>query len=247
MRNILTIANREYKAYFSSFTVYLFAAVIFLVIGVFFAGGLIYSMGSFGQAPPPGLDYVLGPLIILLWFACPAFTMRLLSEEQRLGTMELLLTAPVRDIELVIGKWLGSFMLVLTLVGVTLVYPVVIHLISDPGIDLGVMVSGYLGVLLVTSVFLGLGVAVSSLFSNQIASYITSFGIIVAFWWLFDFLGQIDLIGGSAVFQFLSLGRHFYDYFMAGVIHLSSVVYYVTFTALTLVIGAVSVEARRWR
>jgi ABC-2 type transport system permease protein len=96
----------------------------------------------FGQIPPPDVQVVIGPAAFLLVFACPAFTMRLLSEEQRLGTIELLLTAPVRDAELVIGKWLGSFMLVFTILAVTLIYPAGLNLMINHGIDQGLMIIG---------------------------------------------------------------------------------------------------------
>jgi ABC-2 type transport system permease protein len=161
MRNIWTIAKREYKAFFSSFTAYLFAFVTLLVVGIVVTSSVLYTIDSFGQAEPPSVQVVVGPVMFLLVFACPAFSMRLLSEEQRLGTMELLLTAPVRDIELVIGKWLGSFLFVITLIAVTWIYPITLNIIISPGIDQGLLLAGYLGLVLVAGVFLALGVAVS--------------------------------------------------------------------------------------
>ena len=184
MRNIWTIASREYRNYFSGITAYLFAFILLLVVGGVFYASLYSTMQYMGQYPPPGVEVVTGPIMFVLVFACPAFTMRLLSEEQRQGTIELLLTAPVRDAELVIGKWLGAFLLVVTLVGVTLIYPLVLNAIVDPGIDQGPLVSGYLGVLLVSAAFLGIGVAVSSLFNNQVASFLVTFVVIVVFWWI---------------------------------------------------------------
>jgi ABC-2 type transport system permease protein len=110
---------------------------------------------------------VTGPLIFLLIFACPAFTMRLISEETRLGTMELLLTSPVRDYELVLGKWLGSFLFVLTLIALSWIYPILLNIIIDPGIDQGPLVSGYLGLVLAAGAFLAIGIAISSLFETR--------------------------------------------------------------------------------
>ena len=245
MRNIWTIAQKEYKAYFSSFTAYLFAFVMLLVVGVLTAESIVYSLSMFGQVPPPDVQVVIGPVMFLLVFASPAFTMRLISEEQRLGTIELLLTAPVRDAELVVGKRLGSFLMVLTLVAVTLIYPAALNFMTSPGIDQGPMISGYLGLLLVSAVFLSIGVAVSSLFSNQGASYIITFGVIVVFWWIFGILAQVG--DGNPVMRFLDLASHFYDDMMQGVITLRGVVYYLCLTAGFLTLGTVSVETRRWR
>lgn len=245
MRNIWTIAKREYRAYFSSFTAYLFAFIILLVVGILTTESIIYSLNYYGQVPPPDVQVVVGPMVFLLVFACPAFTMRLLSEEQRLGTIELLLTAPVRDAELVLGKWLGSFLMVLTLIAVTLIYPIALNFMTSPGIDQGLMISCYVGLLLVTAVFLSIGVAVSSLFSNQVASYIVTFGIIVVLWWIFSILSQVG--SGSPIMSFLDLSSHFYNDMMQGVISLRGVVYALSLTAGFLLLGSVSVETRRWR
>jgi ABC-2 type transport system permease protein len=249
MRNIWTIAKREYRAYFSSLTAYLFAFLILAVIGGFFALTIWITFDSFGQLPPPGVDLVLYPLIFLLIFACPAFTMRLLSEEQRLGTLELLMTAPVRDAELVVGKWLGSFLFVATLVGITLVYPIAMHMMTSPGIDQGPMVTGYLGILLISASFLAMGVAVSGLFSNQIASYVLTVALIVLMWWVIGIFSQAGEPGTTTatIFKFLDMKSHYYDAMVTGVLPLSGVVYYLSLTAFGLLFGSVIVETRRWR
>jgi ABC-2 type transport system permease protein len=244
MRNIWTIAKREYKAFFSSFTAYLFAFVTLLVVGIVVTSSVLYTIDSFGQAEPPSVQVVVGPVMFLLVFACPAFSMRLLSEEQRLGTMELLLTAPVRDIELVIGKWLGSFLFVITLIAVTWIYPITLNIIISPGIDQGLLLAGYLGLVLVAGVFLAIGVAVSSFFSNQVASYIITFGVIVIFWWIFGILGQVS--SGSELLSFLDMGTQFYDVFYRGIIDLAGLVYLLSLMAVSLLIGSVSIETRRW-
>jgi ABC-2 type transport system permease protein len=247
MRTIWTIAAKEYKAYFSSFTAYLFAFFILLVVGGVITVSLISAISSFGQVPPPPVQVVTGPLIFMLVFACPAFTMRLLSEEQRLGTMELLLTAPVRDAELVVGKWLGSFLFVITLLAFTWVYPILLHVVTTPGIDQGPLVTGYLGLVLASAAFLALGVAISSFFSNQVASFITTFGVIVMFWWIMGILSQAAGGALATIFSYLDMAAHFYDNLYAGVLTLSSVVFFLSITAFALLIGTVSIETRRWR
>ena len=246
MGNIWIIARREYKAFFSSFTAYLVAFIILLTVGGVIFASLYYSLNTFGQVPPPTVQSIIGPMMFVLVFACPAFSMRLISEEQRLGTLELLLTAPLRDWELVVGKWLGSFLFVATIVATTLIFPIFLNLVISPGIDQGPMITGYLGILLVSAAFLGLGVAISSLFSNQVAAYITTIAIIVFFWWIIGMFSQV-LGAGSTLLQYLDLSGHFYDELFNGLINLSSVVYYASFTAFSLFLGSMIVETRRWR
>jgi ABC-2 type transport system permease protein len=151
----------------------------------------------------------------------------------------------VRDGEVVVGKWLGSFLFVLTLVALSLIYPAALNLMTSPGIDQGLMISGYLGLLLISAVFLSVGVAVSSLFSNQIASFIVTLGVVVFLWWIFGIFGQVG--GGNPVMSFLDLSSHFYNDLMMGVISLRGVVYALCLTIGFLALGTVSVETRRWR
>lgn len=247
MRNIWIIASREYRTYFSGVVAYLFGFVLLLVLGGVFYASLYATMQSFGQYPPPGVDVVTGPMMFVLVFACPAFTMRLLSEEQRQGTIELLLTAPLKDWELVVGKWLGSFLMVATFVAITLIYPLTLNSIVSPGIDQGPLVSGYLGVLLVSAAFLGMGVAISSLFSNQVASFLVTFVVIVVFWWIFGMFAQVGGAQGGQLVKYLDMSTHYYENLYTGVVDLSSVIYLLSITAFSLLLGTVIVESRRWR
>lgn len=247
MRNIWTIALREYKYYFASPIAYVVAFLILIVIGGLFTVSLYFTLESFGQMPPPGVQVVTGPLMFMLVFACPALTMRLLSEEQRLGTMELLLTAPVRDFELVVGKWFGSFLFVLTIIGITVGYPMVLNWLVEPGIDQGPFISGYLGVILVSAAFLAIGVAISSLFSNQVVSFISTFVVLMFVWWLIGIFAQVSGPGAGDILRYIDFSRHFYENFIIGLIELGNVVYLLSVTALALFLGSVSVEMRRWR
>jgi ABC-2 type transport system permease protein len=247
MYNVWTIARREYKAYFASPVAYIVAFLILAVVGGLFTASIFFTMQAMGQVPPPGVQVVTGTLMFLLVFACPALTMRLLSEEQRLGTMELLLTAPVRDWELVVGKWFGSFLFVLTIIALTLIYPVVLNALVDPGIDQGPLLSGYLGVVLVSGAFLAIGVAVSSLFSNQVASFLTTFGILLFFWWIFAILAQVSGPTAGVLLGYLDISSHFYNNLVQGLVELGDLVYLLSVTALALFLGSMSIEMRRWR
>lgn len=126
------------------------AFAILLVLGIIFGLNIFFftqnAFQNFGSAPD--VSAITGAFVFMLVLSVPALTMRLVSEETRMGTMELLLTAPVRDAELIIGKWLGAFLFLLSLIAVTLVYPIILNNLVSPGIDLRVLLSAYLGVIL---------------------------------------------------------------------------------------------------
>jgi ABC-2 type transport system permease protein len=247
MYNIWTIARREFTRYFSSPVAYVVAFFIFLIIGIFFYGSLSYAIQQPGYVPQ-GND-TLGLLAVMLMFFIPALTTRLLAEEQRLGTIELLLTAPVRDWELVVGKWLGVFMLLLTFIAITLIYPLILNGVVQPGIDKGPLISGYLGMILLCSAFAALGVFSSSLFSNQIAAFIFTMGLFVFVWWIIGPIVQIVGLtsASSNLVQYLDFNQHYTTNLIRGVIDLSDLVYFVSVTALALFLASVWIEMRRWR
>jgi ABC-2 type transport system permease protein len=197
----------------------------------------------------PGVQITLGPMATLLMLATPAVTTRLLAEEQRMGTIELLLTAPVRDWELVVGKWLGAFLFFLTIILITLIYPLVLNQLVDPGIDQGPLLSGYLGVMLLSAALIAIGVAISSFFSNQIAAFATTMGVLILLWWVIGPIAQnAGPAGvGSELVGYLDLSEHYFSNLLRGVIDLRDIVYYLSVTALALFIGTMSVEMRRWR
>lgn len=243
MRNIWVIARREYKLYFATPAAYLVAFMLLLILGVIFYANIINAQL---QQVAPGVEVVLGPMVTLLLFAIPAITMHLIAEEQRMGTIELLLTAPVRDHELVIGKWLGGFLFMLTILAVTWVYPILLNLIVDPGIDQGPLVSGYLGVMLICSALVAIGVAVSTLFSNQIAAFFATLGVFLLLWLIGLPSQALGAFGGDLI-GYLDFSDHFFSTLYRGVIDLSDVVYYLSVTGLGLFLGSLFVETRRWR
>jgi ABC-2 type transport system permease protein len=247
MFNIWTIAKREYSQYFASPVAYAVTFFILLVVGaIFYFFGLVASATQ--QGPAPGVDIITYPLATLLVLATPAITTRLLAEERRLGTIELLLTAPVRDWELIIGKWLGGLFLMLTILAVTLVYPIILNQLVKPGIDQGPLISGYLGLMLICAATVAIGVFISSLFSNQIAAFAVTLGLIIFIWWI---LGPIASAAGTAgssanLVHYFDYNGHFTDNLVRGVIDLKDVVFYLSVTAIALLFSTVTVEARRW-
>jgi ABC-2 type transport system permease protein len=152
----------------------------------------------------------------------------------------------VRDWELVAGKWLGSFLFFLTLIAITLIYPLILNQITSPGIDMGVVAAGYLGVILLTAAMCALGVFVSSLFSNQLAALFASLGLVILLWII---SAAAELTSGvpADVLRYLSLREHFYSNFVYGIVELKDIVYFISITVLALFMGTRAVETRRWR
>ena len=249
MRNIWIIAKREYDHYFISPIAYVVAFMILLTTGIIFAINILYFMQnafqSFGQVPD--IAPITGAFGFLLVLSIPAITMRLLADEARMGTLELLLTAPVRDFELVAGKWLGGFLFILTILAVTLVYPLILHFVLvSPGIDQQMVISSYLGVILAAAAFLALGTGISAVFTNQVAAFFVTLSVFVFLWWLIGFPAQLLQGTAGEVFQYLSMQTHFYDAFNRGSVYLTDIIYFLSLIALGLFIGTTAVETRRW-
>jgi ABC-2 type transport system permease protein len=248
MRNIWTIARREYKVYFTSPIAYIAALLTLLTVGIYFVVIIYYTVNnSYYSNTAPGIDIVIGPLATVFLFAVPALTMRLLADEQRMGTLELLLTTPIKEGELVVGKWLGAFLFMLTIIAVTLVYPIVLNKLTTPGIDQGVMVSGYIAIILLTAVFLAIGTAMSSFFNNQFAAFFATLAVLIVFWWLIrlpTYIIQNDSINN--ILNYLDLNGRF-NTMLAGTMSLSDIIYPISLTALGLFLSAAAIEIRRWR
>ncbi len=246
MKNIWTIARREYNFYFSNPAAYIILFSILLILGVYFY--YFDLLNAFIQQYVPPMGRIFGLLGTLLMLATPALTARLLAEEHRMGTIELLLTVPVRDAELVIGKWLGASFFMLTIVAITIVYPLTLNYFVDPGIDLGPVVSGYLALILLCMALPAVGVAISSLFKSQIAAFVSTLIVLILVWWI---LGPVAQVAGqgtpfAAVVSFLDWGHYFFDNLLRGVIDLRDIVFYLSMTALALFLATISVGYRRW-
>jgi len=248
MRNIWTIAKREYDQYFISPVAYVVAFAMLLTTGVLFAiNFFFYTQNAFQNYGVPDFGPISGTFVFLLVLSAPALTMRLISDEARMGTLELLLTAPVRDYELVIGKWLGAMLYIISLLAVTLVYPIVTSRFVTPNIDWYVILTSYLGMILLAGVFLSLGTAISAMFTNQITAFFVSLALFITLWWLVGFPAQVLSGDAAGVFNYLDMKTHFYGALDSGIINLSDLVYYVSLIALGLFTGTAAVEMRRWR
>jgi ABC-2 type transport system permease protein len=249
MRNIWTIAKREYDQYFISPVAYVVAFVILLTTGVVFAINFYYYAQNASQpfGGVPDFAPISGTFVFLLVLAAPALTMRLIADEARMGTLELLLTAPIRDYELVIGKWLGGMLYILSLLVITLVYPIITSRFVTPGIDWNVVLTSYLGMILVAGVFLALGTAISAMFANQVTAFFVTLAVFITLWWLVGFPANVIAGGSARIFEYLDMKTHFYGALDSGMINLSDIVYYLSLIALGLFSGTAAVEMRRWK
>jgi ABC-2 type transport system permease protein len=236
MRNIWAIARRELYAYFVSPIAYVIGGLFLLISGFLFS--LILNFSSEATMRP-----LFGNLSVIFLFAVPFLTMRLLAEEARSGTLELLLTAPVRDSELVLGKFLGALLLVLAILACTAIYPAILLLAGNP--DRGPILAGYLGIVLQAAAFLAIGLFASSLTQNQIIAAMLTF-VILLLLWLSDALGNYT--GGRIgdLFRFLSITRHL-DEFPRGIVDTRHIVYFLSVIAAALFLTVQSVQSRRWR
>jgi ABC-2 type transport system permease protein len=248
MRNIWTIARREIRLYFASPVAYIIGLLILLISGIYFVL-VVYLAGqsayTTGYTTAPGPDLVIGLMGFLFLLAVPALSMRLMADEHRNGTLELLLTAPIHEWELVIGKWLGSFIFVLTIIAITFIYPIVLNKLVTPGIDQGLMMANYLAITLVVAAFLAIGTAISSLFNNQFAAFFATLATLF-FLWIVISWPSVIMQGGGGIFDYLSMSKHFAS-MQSGIIALSDIIYYLSLTALGLFLATVSIEVRRWK
>lgn len=238
MRTILSITRKELVVYFTSPTAYIVAGVFLAITGVFFIDSVDQP---FAEATLRGL--LLNSTFFLMTLLPPILTMRLLAEEQKLGTIELLLTAPVRDYEVVVAKYLASFVILSATILLTLFYAVILLYYSSP--DMGPIFSGYLGFLLYGSATLAIGLLASSLTGNQIVAAVVGFGMIL----IFTIINRVsDILTGTVanVLAQLSLTTH-YDAFSRGVIATNDVTYYLILTGVFLFLTTRSLESRRWR
>ena len=237
MRTIRAVAFKEIQIYFSSPVAYIVALIFMALSGFFFVRDLgnpfpEASLSNFFQ----GATFLLIPL-------APALTMRLLAEEQKLGTIELLLTSPVRDWEVILGKYLASFVFLLFLLSLTSYYVILLLVFATP--DPGPIYSGYLGLILYGAAALAVGILTSTLTSNQIIAAVVGTGILVVLY-ATSFIGDVVTGVWATIFNQLGFTSHFND-FDRGIIDSTHIVYFVTVIALFLFLSIRALESRRWR
>lgn len=253
--NVLAIFKKEFRAYFTSPIAYVVLTIFALISGFFFYSLLtFFSLNSLQAAMNPALgqglnasQWIVSPLFrdiaVTMLLLMPATTMRLFSEEKKTGTIELLFSYPIRDWELLLGKFLAALALYAAMLGISLLD--VAMLGSFARLEWGLIVSGYIGLLLLGMAFLGLGILASALTENQVVAAVGAFGVLLLLW----------VIGWSAeaagptlgpILSHLSIINH-YDSFAKGTIESRDVIYYLNFTLLCLFLTLRSLESKRWR
>jgi ABC-2 type transport system permease protein len=238
VKNIGIITRKELVSYLSSPMAYAVTAIFMALSGVFFS---TYLAGT--QYADTSIKGFLNAARYLILLFAAVLTMRLVAEERKMGTWELLLTAPVRDSEIILGKFLGSLGMMSCMLVLTLYYPILLVVFGDP--DLGSIATSYLGLLLLGSASLSIGIFASTLTSNQIVSAVVAGGILFGLW----FLGIAGSLVPGALGEILaniSLSYHFPD-LMRGIVDTRAIVYYLSATALFLYFAISSIETGRWR
>jgi ABC-2 type transport system permease protein len=248
MSAVLTIAKREFRSYFDSPLAYVVICLSLLVLGVWFFLGPGHfwqldraTMGGLFEAVPAGLVVLIVPVV----------TMRLVAEEKRSGTLEMLITLPVKDSEVILGKYLGALGLVLVLVLATALYPLLMFAPRALGffwhlgtLDTGPVVSGYVGLALFSAAAVAVGLLVSSLTESQVIAFFVTFIVLAGVYWIGDFGQYFHNVLGN-VLREVSFREHFAS-FGRGLIDTTDVVFFVSVAVLCLMFAFRSLESRKW-
>lgn len=254
LRNIAAIAGKELRGYFASPVAWVMMGLFALIFGWFFLSYLTYfvrnSMQAMFGGGPQTMNVnmeLIRPLLsnasVLVLFLLPMVTMRTYSEEKRSGTIELLLTSPLTDFEIIAGKFIGTVGLYLALLAVTALYIGILFIYGQP--EWRPLVAGYLGLLLLGSCFIAVGLFISSTTKNQMVAGAATFVVGLLFWivsWFADSAGPT----AALILSYLSITEHFDD-FGKGIIDSKHIVYYLSFIAFGLYLTLKSVDSERWR
>ena len=254
MRNIWIICRKELRSYFVSPVAYLLLVMFALIFGFFFWNSLGYfvyiGMESQlrGQSFPMNLnEQIIRPLLsnvsVIGLFFIPMITMRLFAEEKRTGTIELLATSPIRDTEVIIGKWLASLILYACLLAFTAINFAFLFRYGNP--DWKPLAVGYLGLLLQAGGLLAIGTFISTLTKNQIIAGAATFGVCLLLWVL-EWVSGYETATWAKVLAYMSVITHF-ESFSKGLLDLKDAIFYVTVIFLGLFFTSRSMESLRWR
>jgi ABC-2 type transport system permease protein len=252
VRNILAIAAKELRSYFASPIAYVIIGLFALLFGVFFNAFLNYFVEESQRAMMGGgtvnvndlmIRGVLQNAAVIILFVMPMVTMRTYSEEKRSGTIELLLTSPLTDLQIILGKFLGAMALFAAMLLVTSIDVALLFFFGNP--EWKPVLTGYLGLLLMGASFLSVGLLLSSLTKNQIVAGFLTFAVFLLLW-VVDWFAESAGPTMSAILREVSVTRHLED-FTRGIIDTRHVVYYLSFITFGLFLTAKSVDSERWR
>ncbi len=260
MGSLYAVYRKEMGHYFVSPIAYIVVGVFLVLSGYFFSlflaeaireaferglEGMQYGGGLGFDVPGLVLRAFFGVLGTMLLFLMPMLTMGVYSEEQKRGTMELLMTSPVTDAQIVLGKYLASLSLFAIMLLPTIAYQIFMLLHTEPSPPWRVLLAGYVGLLLLGGALLAVGSFLSSLTENQLIAAVLTFSVFLLLW-VIDFGGRGTGTTGGAILQYLSVIRH-YDDFTRGVVDTSSLVFYGSFILLGIFLTIRSLDSMRWR
>ncbi|MDR3676193.1 MAG: ABC transporter permease subunit [Acidobacteriota bacterium] len=258
MRNVMAIAGKELQAYFHSPIAYLVMTVYTVLCGfVFYSSTAFFAIqsvrmemqgGGAGMPPISLNEFIIRPILggvltVVLLFLIPLITMRLYAEEKRSGTIELLLTSPLTDMEIILGKFFGSMILFVILEALTFLYFTVLFIYGNP--NARPLIANALGMLLYGGALMSLGMWISTFTKNQIIAGAVGLAAFLLLY-LLDWVSAYSQSTVGQVMSYLALTTHF-DNFSKGVIQLSDVVYYLSVVILGIFLTARSVEALKGR
>ncbi|MCL6543705.1 MAG: ABC transporter permease [Bryobacteraceae bacterium] len=254
MRNVWTIYRKELKSYFASPIAYLLLVVFALIFGyIFYAGVAIFvtrglESQMFGRGMPMDMnEWVIRPwmmnMSVIGLFMIPMITMRLFAEEKRSGTIELLMTSPVRDTEIILGKWFAALTMLVILLAVPALNLGFLFAYGKP--DWRPIVVGYLGLLLQGGALLAIGTLISTMTRNQIIAGGATFAVCLLLW-ILDWVSTYETAAWAKVVSYLSVVTH-YEPFSKGVLDSKDVIFYLSVIFLGLFLTARSMESVRWR
>lgn len=230
------LARKEWKESFNSPTPYIALGLFFILVGWFWTSSLFLS----NQAT---MEEFFGPLPLLLGIFLPAFTMRLFAEEYKTGTIENLATLPLEDVDIVLGKYAAALAVWIVMLGLSLVYPVLLLFLGPP--DVGQVLAGYVGTLLLGVFFSALGLLASALTRSQVVAFLLGFLFCFAFY-LVGKTAQFVPGAPGVLLAFLGVDRHL-DGFLKGVVDSRDILYFLSGTALALAGTLAGYNSRRWR
>jgi ABC-2 type transport system permease protein len=255
MSNILALAMKELRSYFVSPIAYIVIGLFALLYGYFYVAILAFfvrqsmqlAIYDMGPSTMNVNQQLIRPLVqnitVMLLFLMPMITMRTYSEEKRSGTIELLLTSPLTDLQIILGKFFGALGLWVVMLLVTLPHLAILFYFGTP--EWKPIATAYLGLLLLGACFISLGLFISSLTSNQIVAGISTFAVFL-FLWVITWIGTVTGPTGQAITTYLSINDHLDD-FGKGVIDTTHLIYYLSFITFSLFLTAKSVDSERWR
>ena len=243
---MLSIFKKEINSFFSSLIGYIVIAVFLILTGLLL---WVFPSTSLLNQNMATLDqlFVLAPMIFT--FLIPAVTMRSFAEEQQTGTIEFLTTKPLRDIEIILGKYSACIVLVAFALLPTLIYYITMYQLGSPkgNLDSGAIAGSYIGLLLLGAVFTAIGIFASSLTNNQIISFLLAASLCIFIHWGFSFISEMPFLlgNGDDIVQMMGMDYH-YRSISRGIVDLADVVYYVSIIFLFILLTKVSLERRQW-